>query len=101
MSNSDWSGLEELQKKMNKLSKTNDVSFAELFNSKFMRRYTEFSTFEELLEKGGFEVESEEDFEAIPEDDFDLHISKHTSFSSWEEMLSTAGQEWLKDQIDL
>ena len=31
----------------------------------FMKKYTSFSTLDDLLKAGGFNVESEEDFESI------------------------------------
>ena len=35
------------------------VSFSELFNESFMKKYTNFSSFEELLSAGGFVVNSQ------------------------------------------
>ncbi|TGE33466.1 hypothetical protein E4K68_08150 [Desulfosporosinus sp. Sb-LF] len=55
-----------------------------------MQRYTQFESIEELLSSGGFEVNSEEDYEAIPDEDIDIHVAKTTNFSSWKEMLTDA-----------
>ncbi|WP_195617352.1 hypothetical protein [Clostridium paraputrificum] len=94
-------GLDEFQKQLKQMEKaardlenTHSVSFDELFKSSFMRKYTNFSNFDEFLKAGNFIVNSQEDFEAIPDNEMDLHVNKTTSFSSWENMLSKAGEEY-------
>ena len=66
------------------------ISFTELFTSEFMQLYTQYESIEELLSSGGFEVNSEEDYEAIPDEDIDAHVAKTTNFRSWKEMLTEA-----------
>ena len=66
------------------------ISFTELFSSEFMELYTQYESIEELLSSGGFEVNSEEDYEAISDDDIDAHVLKTTNFRSWREMLIEA-----------
>lgn len=77
------------------------VSFATLFNSSFMAKYTNLKAFEELLSLGGYIVNSKEDFEAIPEDEFDKLISENTKFSSWEEMYTKAAEEYVVSKLNL
>ncbi|WP_143159014.1 hypothetical protein [Desulfosporosinus lacus] len=55
-----------------------------------MKLYTQYESIEDLLSSGGFEVNSEEDYEAISDEDIDAHVSKTTNFSSWREMLTEA-----------
>ena len=93
--------LNEMAEKAKELDGENEVPLADLCNSFFMKENTSYSSFEELLEDGGYEVESSEDFEAIPEGEFDNHIRQNTSFNSWEEMLSTAGQAWVTSEMGL
>ncbi|MCO5388592.1 hypothetical protein [Desulfosporosinus sp.] len=66
------------------------IPFTALFPSQFMQQYTQFKSIEELLSSGGFEVNSEEDYEAIPDEDIDAHVAKTTKFNSWKEMLTNA-----------
>ena len=94
-------GLDEFQKKLkpmervaNGVGNTHSVSFDELFKNSFMRKYTNFSSFDEFLQAGNFTVNSQKDFEAIPDDEMDSHVSKTTKFSSWEDMLGEAGKEY-------
>jgi hypothetical protein len=99
-------GFDEFSKELKRLSKNakrldgeNNVSFTELFTREFMVKYTDFSSFEELLEAGNFIVNSQEDFEAIPDDVFDEHIKSVTKFSSWREMLEKASAEWVEKKL--
>lgn len=102
----EFEGLDELQnnlKQMEKaakeLEKGENVPFSVLFSSTFMNKNTQFNSFEEFLSAGGFEVNSQEDFEAIPDDDMDTHVAKTTKFNSWDEMLSTAGEEYIVKKL--
>lgn len=90
-------GLDKLQKQLKRMEKgakelerNNQVPFDELFTRSFMLKYSNFSTFDELLEAGNFIVNSQEDFEAIPDEDFDKHVAATTRFQCWENMLSKA-----------
>jgi len=96
---SDFSGLDEFHRKLKSLDGTNRVSFAELFDRNFMVAHTNFSSFEDLLEAGGYDANSEEDFLAIPDDEFDEHIRSVTKFSSWEEMQQQAAANWMKKKL--
>lgn len=94
-------GLDKLQKKLNDLQRKaeelhgeHEISFSELFNSSFMQRYTNFTSFEALIEASGFKVET-------PDDDWDKHIAKTTKFSNWQEMINAARSEWAKNQLRL
>ncbi|QIB68584.1 hypothetical protein Ami103574_04275 [Aminipila butyrica] len=74
-----------------------EVNFDEIFNSNFMKKYTYFSSFDELLKSGNFFVNSQEDFENIPDDIFDKHIQAVTHFGSWQEMLNEAANQYTQN----
>ena len=93
--------LKQMEKGAKELSRTKQVSFSELFTTSFMRKYTSFSTLDELLQAGGFKVESQEDFEAIPDAEFDKHIAATTRFKNWEDMLSEATTQYVAKKLDL
>lgn len=59
-----------------------------LFHSIFI-----FVSFE-TLDAGGFKIESNEDFDSIPTDEFNKHIAATTKFPSWEDMLSEATTQY-------
>lgn len=99
-------GLRDLQNNLRKLQHRSaaldgqhSVSFAELFSPSFMSRNSTVKSFEELLERGGYQIETPADFEAIPDADWDAVVARHTRFSTWEEMSRAAGAEWLKTQL--
>lgn len=91
--------LKQMEKGAKELSKTKHVSFGELFPASFMRKYTSFSSMDELLDAGGFKVESQEDFEAITDEEFDKHIAKNTRFKSWEDMLGEATSQYATKKL--
>lgn len=99
-------GLDELSNQLEKLSQNakeldgeHQVSLSELFDKNFMSKYTNFLTFDELLEAGNFIVNCQEDFESIPEDELDEHIKLVTKFSSWEEMQGDAAEIWIEKEL--
>lgn len=101
----DFSGLDKLTQGLKQFEQTakradkEGIKFSELFTETFMRRYTRVSTFDEFLAAGNFEVNSQADFEAIPDDVFDEYVSSNTKFHSWAEMQEQATHEWLSKQL--
>lgn len=85
----------------NEIEGENEVSFADLFTEKFMRKHTDVASFEEFIENSQWEVASEDDFEAIPDEKFDEYVDKHSDFGSWEDMFGAAGTEWIAREIGL
>lgn len=99
-------GLDELQKQLKqmeraakKLNGKQEIPFSKLFTPAFMRKYTSFSSFDELMEAGGFHAETSEEFEAIPDAPFDAHVAATTKFSSWEDMLGEATEQYVAKQL--
>ena len=98
-------GLEELSKNLDKITKELEsfkdqrVTFNQLFQPAFMAKYTQFRTINEMVEKSPFKVESEEDFKNIPDKEWDNYVKEKTSFQSWDEMMSKAGQEYLGKKV--
>ncbi len=93
--------LKQMQKGAKELSGTKQISFSELFTTSFMHKYTSFSSMDELLKAGGFHAESQEDFESIPDSEFDRHIAATTRFSSWEDMLHEATSQYVTKKLGL
>ncbi|BAO04998.1 uncharacterized protein CBO05P1_279 [Clostridium botulinum B str. Osaka05] len=91
--------FEEMEIKGKESNGKNDVSLDALFNKSFMVKYTSFDNFDLFLKEGGFEVETSEDFENIPEEKLDVYIEKETKFKNWDEMLGQAGEEYIKKKM--
>lgn len=83
-----------MKKTIKELEQTKQVSFDNLFTTSFMKKYTSFSSIDEFLNAGGFNVQTQEDFEAIPEKELDKYISNTTNFKNWEDMLGEAAEQY-------
>ena len=92
-------GLTRLTKKAEELSKLREVNMSEVLTSEFLRANTTVGTFDELLEKSGFKVETQADFIAIPEEEFDQYIRSISSFDSWSDMIGQAHEEYIAAQL--
>jgi hypothetical protein len=93
--------LDRLDENASSTDGTNSVSFVELFPEDFMRTYTEYDSVATFFTESPWTVETETDFERIPEDEFDRYVADHTGFNSWEAMLSVAAREWLSRQLSI
>lgn len=101
-------GLDELQKELEKLTEQaenlhgeNEVPMDELFTNGFMQTHTDFESLEEFFSNSPWEVETKDDFNKIPQSEFDAYVTKHTGFNDWDAMLSAAGREWITRQLGL
>jgi len=97
----DTSGFDELKRKLEEISGENEVSFGELFPDKFVKIHTNFKTLEGLFEESEYEVETQEDFEQIPQEKWDKFIENNTEFSNWKDMTEKAFQEWVSRKLNI
>jgi hypothetical protein len=82
--------LDNLRKNLSELSGTTEVKLVDLMNADFISSCSEHSSLEELIDASGFKVESKEDFEAIPGEEWEVFIKDNTSHESWLEMQNSA-----------
>jgi hypothetical protein len=75
------------------------VDFEDLFDKSFMRKYTNYRTFEKFLQGGKFHIASQQDFEELPEEQMDRHVVKTTRFDSWKEMIDFATDIYARKQM--
>lgn len=71
------------------------IEFDKVFNISFMRKYTDYKTFAKFLTGGKFNITCQKDFEELPEDLMDKHVSKNTQFKTWQEMLDFATDKYI------
>ncbi|MEY8381943.1 hypothetical protein AALG83_02075 [Christensenellaceae bacterium 44-20] len=76
------------------------IDMAEILTPEFLQTTSSLSSFDELLDKSGFKVETQEDFIAIPEEEFDQYIRSISSFNSWSDMLDCAFEEYIANQLE-
>ena len=91
--------IDAFQRKVEEIHGEHKLS--ELLTPAFLRQYTQFTSIEDLIEKSGFNIESQADFDTISQTERDAFIASHTQFSSWDEMLHKALEEYLRQQIGL
>lgn len=82
-----FDGFDEFEKELDKLSKqinniSGNIPLDELLNDDFIRKHTQFANLYEFLDYGGFVINSEEDFDAIPQEKLDEHTAKTTDFEN-------------------
>lgn len=89
--------LKSMQKAAEELNGTHDVPLSDLLTEPFMRQFTSFSSFEELLKAGGFILE--DDLDNILGAEFDQHIKNTTNFDNWQDMLDEAVSEYVSKKL--
>lgn len=71
------------------------IEFDKVFNISFMRKYTNYKTFAKFLTGGKFNITCQKDFEELPEELMDKHVTKNTQFKTWQEMLDFATDKYI------
>lgn len=100
-----FDGFDELSKKLDELKESAEsiqgtqVPLGELLTPGFLAKHTRFLSEDELFEASGFSVQSTEDFEKIPDEEWDNFIQQNTPFATWSDMLSAAGAEWAQKKL--
>lgn len=99
-------GLKKFMKNLENMSDLEhgkDIPIEDLFTLEFMKRHTKSRNFREFLAESGLtnpeEPITKEVFEAIPGKKWDEYISKNTYFSSWNDMLRKAIEEYIKSNL--
>jgi hypothetical protein len=102
-------GFDDVQRRLDDMAKRaaeldgkqQEVPLSKLLNDDFIAEHSSFASFDELLAASPFKVETKEDFEAIPDAEWNTYIAANTSFESWEEMQHQAAGKYLIKQIGL
>ena len=93
--------LKDMERRLRSLDGTHNVSMKDLFPPEFMQKFTDFGTIDEMMNASGFKVESQEDFDNLPTQEWKDFISNRTRFGDWQEMLSAAAKAWAARQFTL
>lgn len=101
-------GFSDLSRKLGQLAdnaralgEAKSASLTDILTPQFISNHTRFQGAEEFFGASGFKIESQADFEAISEEKFDDFVRSVSSFTSWREMLNTAGAAWAKKKLGL
>ncbi len=87
--------LNKMQKGLEELGNTNYIPFNELITDSFVRKNTNYSSVDELIEKSGFQIETQEDFDNVPEENWNKFISENSKFKTFQGMIDSAGEEYV------
>ena len=85
--------LDKLISNLSEMSGSTEVKLADLMNSEFMSKCSEFSSLDEMFETSPFTIESKEDFFAIPDDEWDIFINRSTTYDNWLEMQKVSSSQ--------
>ncbi|NEU56065.1 hypothetical protein [Halorussus sp. MSC15.2] len=95
--------LDELENSLDGLdggrSEENKITADDVFPAAFMEEYTNYGSLQAFFDDSEWDIESEDDLDAVPTDEFDEHVANNTDFGDWEEMKSRAGAEWMGRQL--
>lgn len=88
-----------MQQKASELEKGQELQLNELFTDSFMKKNTKFSSLDEMLDKSPFTIETQQDFESIPDDLWDDFVRENSKFFNWEEMQQEATNIYVAKQL--
>ncbi len=98
-------GLDKLQSEIKKLERKGksiggkrQVKLTELLTDSFIRNNSDYNSLQDMIDSFPREIDSEKDFKSKEWDEF---VRTKSKFSSWEEMLQEAGDDWVKKKLDL
>lgn len=86
--------LKDLQGQKKVQEDPNHISLDELFNESFMSKHSSCKSFGEFVEKGNFQIKTQEDITNIPDELFNRYVVRETDFADWKSMLDTATMEY-------
>lgn len=95
----DFNGLKKLAENAKKLAGQTEVSFGEIFNEGFIQTHTSFENIDDLFKKAGFNVETKEDFDAVPQEAIDTFVRDNTKFDSFTDLHQKAFDEYVKKNL--
>ncbi|OWT32820.1 hypothetical protein BGI41_05615 [Methanobrevibacter sp. 87.7] len=72
-----------------------DICISGVFSDEFMKKYTKFSSFNEMKKKSPFNDKATADLFNNPE--WDTFVKRTTKFKDWQEMLITSANQILKE----
>lgn len=93
--------VRELEQRAAALGNVDRVPVSELFTPEFMRRHTDFQTFDEMVAESRYNVESLGDVDRIPEARWDEVVRCGTGFESWAAMRRLAEEGWVRRELGL
>ena len=95
----DLTGFDQLEKNLASLSGEHEMPIDELMTPKFISSCSKYSNFDELLKFSGFERDSLEGFEAIPNEKWDSFIQENTTYENWQKMRMASWNSYVEKKL--
>lgn len=95
----DLSGLNKLISNAEQLNGGNLVPLGEILNEDFLQANTDFETVEDLFQKAGYQIDSQEDLDTVPQEDIDVFISKNTKYATFSELMADASNAYISKML--
>ena len=93
--------LEDMGRRVQELDGEHTVSFDKLFPSEFVQKHSSMDSMQDLMDKSGFKIEGQEDFEGVPDAEWNAYIQKVTMFPDWQTMMDEAVKEYIIRKLGL
>ena len=93
------SQLRRLQSKARSLDGIHRIPIKDILTDEFISKHTRYASADEWFAQSPFEIQSQDDFEAIPDAEWDAYVRRTTSFKSWQEMLEKAGAGFVEKKL--
>lgn len=78
---------------------TGETDVLSLFTSDFMSRYTKFDNLVDFIAASGQDFTSQDSWSSIQDGEINSFIQQNSDFDSWEDMYTTAGNEFLQKAL--
>ena len=78
---------------------TGETDVLSLFTPDFMSHYTKFDNLVDFIAASGQDFTSQDSWNSIQNGEIDSFIQQNSDFDSWEDMYTTAGNEFLQKAL--
>lgn len=95
----DSRGLKKLINNAKELQDPQKSNLSQVLNDSFISSKTPYNDLSELLEKGGFQFETLEEFEAIPDEDLNAFIASISEYDTFQEMVTAASVAFMRSKL--
>lgn len=77
--------FKEMARAAEELNGEHQVSLDDLFSEEFMNNNTRYDSLDDFFDAAGFKIESQQDFDDLPEDELDAKVQELTKYQSWDD----------------
>jgi hypothetical protein len=91
--------LDDLGSRVRELDGQHEVPLSELMPAEFISSSSSYASLQELFAASPFEINSLDDFKAIPDAGWDAFIGRNTTYATWREMQEAAARMWARRKL--